>query len=173
MKVSVITIFGSIGLSAAFAPAVQQQKNVVSMNAEIQEQSRKAFLGTAVATVFASVPLIANAGTMAQENVNDPTEQWELGYPTTTARAARDKRSGDNRFQNARTQMNSNFAPIKRLTLERKSPVERIDIEAPYFRAYRQSYPGLYAGKAAPPPMEEEPPPEGEEGAEGDAKAKK
>jgi hypothetical protein len=55
---------------------------------------------------------------MDQENVNDPTEQWETGSPTAAAESAR-----MGRYTNARTQMNSNFAPIKRLTLERKSPV--------------------------------------------------
>ena len=38
----------------------------------------------------------------------------------------------------------SNYAPIKRLTLERKSPVTRLDINAPDFTAYKKSYPGLY-----------------------------
>jgi hypothetical protein len=50
--------------------------------------------------------------------VSDPTEQWETGSPTPKAEAARMAR-----YSNARTQMTSNFAPIKRLTLERKSPV--------------------------------------------------
>jgi hypothetical protein len=76
---------------------------------------------------------------MAQEYVSTPTEQWETGSPTPAAKAARKER-----FANARTQMTSNFAPIKRLTLERKSPVTRLDINAPNFDAYKRTYPGLY-----------------------------
>lgn len=58
-----------------------------------------------------------------QENVDDPTEQWETGKPTASAEALRVAR-----YTNARTQMTSNFAPQKRLTLERKSPVVRMDM---------------------------------------------
>jgi hypothetical protein len=57
---------------------------------------------------------------MDQENVDDPTEQWETGSPTPAAKELR-----KTRFTNARTQNNSNYPPIKRLTLERKSPVVR------------------------------------------------
>jgi len=48
------------------------------------------------------------------------------------------------RYTNARTQMTSSFPPQKRLTLERKSPVTRLDINAPSFDAYKKTYPGLY-----------------------------
>ena len=122
-----------IGSAAAFAPA-QQQASTTALNAE---QSRKAFLTTAAATFLA--PAIALAGTMEQENVDDPTEQWETGSPTPAAAALRKAR-----YTNARTQMTSNFAPQKRLTLERKSPVTRLDINYPDFGAYKKTLPGLY-----------------------------
>lgn len=64
---------------------------------------------------------------------------WETGSPSADAKAARSAR-----FSNARTQMTSSFPPIKRLTLERKSPVTRLDINAPGFEAYKRTYPGLY-----------------------------
>mmetsp|Transcript_15231 Transcript_15231/g.23195 ORF Transcript_15231/g.23195 Transcript_15231/m.23195 type:complete len:126 (-) Transcript_15231:188-565(-) len=102
-----------------------------------EKVSRKAFLSSAAATL--AVPLVANAGTMAQENVNTPTEQWETGSPTAAAASARKER-----FSQARTQMNSSFPPIKRLTLERKSPVTRLDINAPNFTEYKKTFPGLY-----------------------------
>jgi hypothetical protein len=57
---------------------------------------------------------------MDQVLVTDPTEQWETGSPTPAAVKARAERS-----QEPRTQLTSNFPPIKRLTLERKSPVVR------------------------------------------------
>jgi hypothetical protein len=100
--------------------------------------SRKAFFSAAAAALAVPlVPLVANA--MDQENVSTPTEQWETGSPTPAALAARKER-----FNNPRTQMTSNYAPIKRLTLERKSPVTRLDINAPNFSAYKTSLPGLY-----------------------------
>jgi len=89
--------------------------------------------------MFAAVPVIANAGTMDQELVKDPTEVWETGAASKEASAAR-----VGRYTQARTQMTSNFAPQKRLTLERKSPVTRLDINAPNFTAYKTSFPGLY-----------------------------
>jgi hypothetical protein len=98
--------------------------------------SRKAFFSAAAAS-FAAVPLVSNA--MSQENIFTPTEQWETGSPTPEAAAARKAR-----FANARTQMTSNYPPIKRLTLERKSPVTRLDINAPGFEAYKKTFPGLY-----------------------------
>ena len=64
---------------------------------------------------------------------------WETGAPSAAARAARDAR-----YANARTQMTSAFPPQKRLTLERKSPVTRLDINAPNFTAYKRTYPGLF-----------------------------
>lgn len=66
-------------------------------------------------------------------------ESWETGSPSSAARAARDAR-----YANARTQMTSAFPPQKRLTLERKSPVTRLDINAPGFAAYKKTYPGLF-----------------------------
>ena len=95
-------------------------------------------LGAAAAALL-GVPAIANAGTMDQELVTDPTEVWETGSPSA---GAKDLRSA--RYTNARTQMTSNFAPQKRLTLERKSPVTRLDINAPNFEAYKKTFPGLY-----------------------------
>lgn len=65
--------------------------------------------------------------------------RWETGAPSADAKAARAAR-----FSNSRTQMTSSFPPIKRLTLERKSPVTRLDINAPGFEAYKRTYPGLY-----------------------------
>jgi hypothetical protein len=99
--------------------------------------SRKAFFTTAAASFAA--PLVANAGSMGQELVSTPSEQWETGSPTAAVAAARKAR-----YSEARTQMTSSFPPIKRLTLERKSPVTRLDINAPYFEAYKKTYPGLY-----------------------------
>mmetsp|Transcript_14826 Transcript_14826/g.20936 ORF Transcript_14826/g.20936 Transcript_14826/m.20936 type:complete len:140 (+) Transcript_14826:104-523(+) len=136
MKLSVLATLATLGSAAAFAPAAQVQKSNVVMNAQ-PDQSRKAFLGAMFGA--AALPLVANAGTMAQENVNDPTEVWETGSPSSKAEAARMAR-----YTNARNQMNSNFAPIKRTTLERKSPVTRLDINAPNFEAYKKTYPGLY-----------------------------
>jgi hypothetical protein len=138
MKV-IFALLSTVAVAAAFAPSVNVQRSAVVMNAE--PTSRKAFLSSAALSVFgaAVLPVVANAGTMAQENVSDPTEQWETGSPTPAAAAARTAR-----YANARTQMNSNFAPIKRLTLERKSPVTRLDINAPYFTAYKETFPGLY-----------------------------
>jgi len=139
MKLSVIAILATVGSTLAFAPASITDHTTVAMNAEVPSQSRKAFFGAVAAGVLASVPLVANAGTMSQELVLDKTEQWETGSPTAAAKVARNER-----FQNARNQNNSNFAPIKRLTLERKSPVERLDISAPNFSVYKKTYPGLY-----------------------------
>lgn len=118
MKLAILSIFSVIAAASAFAPA-SMQKTSSALNAEPLEQSRKAFLSTAALSLFgAAVTVAGPAFAMDQENVNDPTEQWETGSPT---KAAEDARMG--RYTHARTQMNSNFAPIKRLTLERKSPV--------------------------------------------------
>mmetsp|Transcript_33251 Transcript_33251/g.47201 ORF Transcript_33251/g.47201 Transcript_33251/m.47201 type:complete len:138 (-) Transcript_33251:168-581(-) len=129
------TLLTTLTVAAAFAPAVQQPKTSVALNAE--PVSRQAFMAAAAASVFGVAAQAANA--MDQELVTTPTEQWETGSPTASAASAR-----KDRFSNARTQMNSNFAPIKRLTLERKSPVTRLDINAPNFSAYKKTYPGLY-----------------------------
>ena len=67
------------------------------------------------------------------------SDSWETGSPSAAAKAARTAR-----YANARTQMTSAFPPQKRLTLERKSPVTRLDINAPNFTAYKKTYPGLF-----------------------------
>mmetsp|Transcript_23802 Transcript_23802/g.35309 ORF Transcript_23802/g.35309 Transcript_23802/m.35309 type:complete len:140 (+) Transcript_23802:106-525(+) len=136
MKLSTFTILATIGSAAAFAPATSAPRTT-SLNGEAQ--SRKAFFGAAAAAAALFVPAIANAGTMDQELVKDPTEVWETGKASAVAATAR-----VGRYTNARTQMNSNFAPQKRLTLERKSPVTRLDINAPNFDNYKTNYPGLY-----------------------------
>jgi hypothetical protein len=137
MKLSIITILSTLAAASAFAPAASVQQSKVALNAE--PTSRKAFLSAAGLAVFGAVVAPEIAGAMDQENVSTPTEQWETGSPTAAADAAR-----KDRYTNARTQMNSNFAPIKRLTLERKSPVTRLDINSPNFEAYKKSYPGLF-----------------------------
>lgn len=134
MKLSIVATLITIGSATAFAPAANAPRTT-ALNAEM---SRNAFIGAAAAAVF-GVPAIASAGTMDQENVSDPTEVWETGKPSAAAEKAR-----IGRYTNARTQLNSNFAPQKRLTLERKSPVTRLDINAPNFTAYKQTFPGLY-----------------------------
>jgi hypothetical protein len=106
--------------AVAFAPATSQPKSSVVMNAQ-PELSRTAFFSTAGAVVFGAA--VAPAFAMDQDNVSDPTEQWETGTPTPSAEKARMAR-----YANARTQMTSNFPPIKRLNLERKSPVVRMRI---------------------------------------------
>lgn len=66
-------------------------------------------------------------------------KSWETGTPSAAAASARAAR-----YANARTQMTSAFPPQKRLTLERKSPVTRLDINAPNFTEYKKTYPGLF-----------------------------
>ena len=138
MKFSVLAILSTLAVASAFAPATNMQKATVVMNAE-PEQSRKAFMSAAGMAIFGAVVAPSIAGAMDQDNVSDPTEQWETGAPTAAVEAARLER-----YKNARTQMTSNFPPIKRLNLERKSPVTRLDINAPDFTAYKKSYPGLF-----------------------------
>jgi len=138
MKLSIATVFLSLSAATAFAPSTTPQQSTTVLSAE--SQSRKAFLTTATATLFGTAFAgAANAGTMAQENVSDPTEVWETGAPSEKAEKLRVAR-----YTNARTQLTSNFAPQKRLTLERKSPVTRLDINAPDFTAYKKTFPGLY-----------------------------
>lgn len=139
MKIAVAALL--VGSAAAFAPAQVAQTAATALNAEAD--SRRAFLGAAAMFAAAAVPAAANAGTMLQENVADPTEVWETGKPNDAAKAAR-----IGRYTSARTQMTSSFPPQKRLTLERKSPVTRLDINAPNFEAYKRTFPGLY--KEAP-----------------------
>ena len=117
MKLFLLSVLSAIAAVAAFAPSASVQKTSTVLNAEPVEQSRKAFLSAAALSVFGA----ATAGpafAMDQELVTDPTEVWETGKPSEKAEKARIAR-----FSNARTQMTSNFPPIKRLTLERKSPV--------------------------------------------------
>ena len=134
MKLFLFTILSALAAVSGFQPAASIRTASVALNAESMD--RKAFLGVAAASIFgAALP----AQAMDQDNVSDPTEVWETGSPSATAEAARMAR-----YKNARTQMNSNFPPIKRLTLERKSPVTRLDINAPDFTAYKKTYPGLF-----------------------------
>jgi hypothetical protein len=114
MKLAILSIFSLIATASAFAPA-SMQKTSSALQAEPID--RKAFLSTAALSLFGAA-VAGPAFAMDQDNVSDPTEQWETGSPTASAEAAR-----MGRYTNARTQMNSNFPPIKRLTLERKSPV--------------------------------------------------
>jgi len=117
MKLSLLAILSTIATAAAFAPSVTVQKTSTALNAEPVEQSRKAFLSVAAFSVFGAAAT-GPAFAMDQELVSDPTEVWETGKPSEKAEQARKAR-----FDSARTQMTSNFPPIKRLTLERKSPV--------------------------------------------------
>mmetsp|Transcript_24178 Transcript_24178/g.50662 ORF Transcript_24178/g.50662 Transcript_24178/m.50662 type:complete len:138 (-) Transcript_24178:363-776(-) len=135
MKLSIVATLAVLSSAAAFAPASQGSQST-ALNAQMD---RKAFIAAAGASIFAAAPLVANAGTMGQERVTDPTEVWETGSPSAKAREARTAR-----YANARTQMDSAFPPIKRLSLERKSPVTRLDINAPNFTAYKKTYPGLF-----------------------------
>jgi hypothetical protein len=128
MKASVFALIVSLGAASAFAPAPLAPQSSTALNAEA-EQSRKAFFSVAGAAVLGAAiaaPGIVNA--MDQENISTPTEVWETGKPT--AVAAGDRKA---RYETARNQNTSNFPPIKRLTLERKSPVTRLDLNAPDF----------------------------------------
>jgi hypothetical protein len=121
MKLSLIYALSFVAVAAGFAPTLSMHKESTVLRAESSpEQSRKAFLSAAALTVFGAAmagPVMA----MDQELVTDATEQWETGSPTPAAEAARMAR-----YANARTQLTSNYPPIKRLTLERKSPVVSI-----------------------------------------------
>ena len=138
MKLSLFAALSTLALASAFAPTPSVQNSNVVLNAEA-EQSRKAFLSAAGLAVFGAAVAPGIAGAMDQDNVADPTEVWETGSPSSTAKAARAAR-----YANARTQQTSNFPPIKRLTLERKSPVTRLDLNAPNFTTYKKTYPGLF-----------------------------
>mmetsp|Transcript_8318 Transcript_8318/g.15136 ORF Transcript_8318/g.15136 Transcript_8318/m.15136 type:complete len:139 (+) Transcript_8318:32-448(+) len=137
MKFSAVVILSTLASASAFAPAASTPKTSVALNAEA-EQSRSAFLAAAGAAVFGAALAPTVAGAMDQENVSTPTEVWETGKPS---EASKDRKA---RYENARNQMNSNFPPIKRLTLERKSPVTRLDLNAPNFDGYKKTYPGLF-----------------------------
>lgn len=136
MKLSAFVTLSILAVSSAFAPAPSAQSSKVVLNAE---QSRSEFLSAAGLAIFSAAVAPGVAGAMDQENVDEPTEQWETGKPGAAAKSARMAR-----YSNARTQMNSNFAPIKRLALERKSPVTRLDLNSPNFTTYKKTYPGLF-----------------------------
>lgn len=70
MKLSAIATLAILSSAAAFAPATKGPQTS-SLNAEMMD--RKSFIAAAGASIFAA-PLVANAGTMGQERVNDPTE---------------------------------------------------------------------------------------------------
>jgi hypothetical protein len=126
MKLPLVTFLAATATASAFVPISSQQKSPVIMHAEA-EHSRQAFLSAAGLAIFGSIVAPGVAQSMDQEYVNTPTEKWETGKPTALAAEARKAR-----YANARNQMNSNFPPIKRLTLERKSPVERY-VESNHF----------------------------------------
>merc|ERR1711935_654937 len=96
---------------------------------------RKDFFSAVVGAAVLGTGFAANA--MDQVNDATKTEVWETGKGSDYS----DRKA---RYQDARNQNNSNFAPIKRLTLERKSPVTRLDLNAPNFEGYKKSYPGLF-----------------------------
>ncbi|GMH86852.1 hypothetical protein TrST_g12249 [Triparma strigata] len=129
--------------SSAFAPSF------ISRPSSSLSLSRSDFLKSLGAAVVLT-PTFVEA--MDQELVTSPTEQWETGKPSATNR--------NERYANARNQLNSNFAPIKRLNLERKSPVTRLDLNSPGFSGYKKTYPGLFGEDAPAPaakPVEEKP----------------
>lgn len=137
MKISVISTALLVGSANAFTPSINKSRTSVALQAS---SGRRSFFQNALtAATFVALPSIVNAGTMAQENIDDPTERWETGSPGKEAEALRTTRNTA-----ARTQMTSNFAPQKRLTLERVSPVTRLDINYPDFGAYKKTFPGLY-----------------------------
>lgn len=131
MKVVLVCILSMLIGASAFAPAFTRQATLLTLQAE--SSSRKAFLSSAASAVAGAflVAPAANAGTMAQRLVTTPTEQWETGAATPEVAAIRKAST-------------ASYVPIKRLTLERKSPVERLDISAPNFAAYKKTLPGLY-----------------------------
>lgn len=106
MKLSLFTILSCLAAVSAFMPAATQRSASVALNAEA-EQSRKAFLSVAAASVFSVAATGLPVNAMDQDNVSDPTEVWETGSPSAKAEAARMAR-----YTNARTQMNSNFPPM-------------------------------------------------------------
>lgn len=138
MKFSAIVALSTLATASAFAPTSSAKSSVVALNAEA-EQSRKAFFSVAGAALLGASVAPGVAGAMDQDNVKTATEVWETGKPQSDV--VKDR---FDRYSNARTQNNSNFPPIKRLTLERKSPVTRLDLNGPDFAGYKKTYPGLY-----------------------------
>ncbi len=70
MKLSIVVALAALTSASAFVPVAQRGPGT-SLNAEMD---RRAFVAAAGASIFAASPLIANAGTMGQERVTDPTE---------------------------------------------------------------------------------------------------
>lgn len=133
-----LVFFVSMAFGAsAFAPMATNARQQQAFILQAESSSRKAFLSKAASVAvgaFLAAP-VANAGTMSQKLIEAPTEQWETGSASAEAAAARKARAtGDG----------TGYVPIKRLNLERKSPVTRLDINAPDFTAYKKSLPGLY-----------------------------
>mmetsp|Transcript_27172 Transcript_27172/g.38936 ORF Transcript_27172/g.38936 Transcript_27172/m.38936 type:complete len:148 (+) Transcript_27172:160-603(+) len=131
-----LAFFASMAFGAsAFAPLATNARQQHEFVLQAESSSRKAFLSRAASVAvgaFLAAP-VANAGTMSQRLIEAPTEQWETGSASAEAAAARKARAaGDG------------YVPIKRLNLERKSPITRLDINAPDFTAYKKSLPGLY-----------------------------
>ena len=71
MKLSVLAAtLAMLSPTSAFVPASTHQ-TATALNAQMD---RKSFIASAVGTIVIASPLIANAGTMGQERVSDPTE---------------------------------------------------------------------------------------------------
>lgn len=117
MKISICAFLAMFAFANAFTPQTQSTRPTTLLQAEAT--SRKAFLAVAGMALLGGGN-VAAVWAMDQENVDTPTEQWETGSPSPEAEKAR-----VDRMSVRRTQLDSNFAPIKRLTVERKSPVVR------------------------------------------------
>jgi hypothetical protein len=154
MKIIIALVMALVSVAAAFSPAASSRGSTVTLFAENPQQSRKAFVAAAAAALFTAGSVGSSAFAMDQELVTDPTEVWETGRPSADAEAARIAR-----FAAARNQKSSNFAPIKRLTLERKSPVvsASLSLVVPWgWRPVRccfgfQSKPSLALDETSPP----------------------
>jgi len=139
-----------VASATAFTAPSAVVRNGVALNAESQSQSRQEFFSSFTSVVagaafigITSSPDAANA--MDQTNIKTPTTVWEFGKATSDKGVLKEfNKDKANLFPNARTQMNSNFPPIKSLSLEKKSPVTRLDINAPNFNEYKKTYPGLF-----------------------------
>ena len=71
MKLSVLAAtLAMLSPTSAFVPASTHQ-TTSALNAQMD---RKSFIASVVGTIVIASPLIANAGTMGQERVSDPTE---------------------------------------------------------------------------------------------------
>mmetsp|Transcript_7486 Transcript_7486/g.8567 ORF Transcript_7486/g.8567 Transcript_7486/m.8567 type:complete len:201 (-) Transcript_7486:176-778(-) len=164
-----LTTMTMVASATAFTPASTSSgiRNGVTLNAE-SSQSRQEFFSsfTSVVAGAALVGMSSPVNAMDQTNIKTPTTVWEFGTATSDKGAKKSFGAEDrtNLFPNARTQMNSNFPPIKSLSLEKKSPVTRLDINAPNFNEYKKTYPGLFTEdknlekiKAAAPVVVEEP----------------